>query len=326
MPDGQGATANGGSGEAPPGEWRGETYYGRSQLRHAPFNNWVVGGYIFLAGLSGGAQILSTLADLARGREAAPAVRRGRYVAMLAPTLGSALLVWDLHTPARFYNMFRIFRATSPMSIGTYVLTAFTGFAGLAAAAQVVEDRSGGRVRRFARRTAGIAQVPAAVAGAGLATYTAALLSSTSTPLWAAAPKSMAIRFASASVAAGAAALFLGREDRTALAMQRIALLALGVELASGVAQHRTFEARGVAAALDGPAGQAEKGVTVLGTILPMGLLGASLLSRRLPSLANAASVAVMVGSAALRISIMAAGNESAKRPEIGFAFTEKAR
>ena len=328
MPDDQSAhTAAGapaGRGETPPGEWRGETYYGRSQVRHAPFNNWVVGGYIFLAGLSGGAQILSTLADLTRGADAAPTVRRGRYLAMLAPTLGSALLVWDLHTPARFYNMFRIFRATSPMSIGTYVLSAFTGFAGLTATAQFVAERSNGRVGRMARRTAGVVQVPAAVAGAGLATYTAALLSATSTPLWAAAPKSLAARYASASVAAAAAALFLGREDRTSAAMQRIALAALGVELASGMTLHRAFKTRGVSAALDGPAGQAEKGVTVLGTLLPIGLLGASLLSRRLPSLASGASVATLLGSAALRVAIMAAGNESAKRPEISFAFTEK--
>ena len=330
MPDDQsalqGLAAPAGKGSTPPGEWRGETYYGRNQVKPAPFNNWVVGGYIFLAGLSGGTQILSTLADLTHGKSAAPMVRRGRYLAMLAPTIGSAMLVWDLHTPARFYNMFRIFRATSPMSIGTYVLTAFTGFAGLTATAQFVGDRTGGRVRRLARRTAGVAQVPAAVAGAGLATYTAALLSATSTPLWAAAPRSLAARFASASVAAGAGALFLGREDRAAVAMQRVALLALGVELAADVAQHQAFKARGVSAALDGPAGQAEKGVTVLGTLLPIGLLGTSLLSRRLPSLANAASVAVLAGSAALRVSIMAAGNESARRPEVSFAFTETAR
>ena len=308
----------------PPGEWRGETYYGRNQVKHAPFNTWVVGGYIFLAGLSGGAQILSTLADLTRGRAARSTVRRGRYLAMLAPTIGSALLVWDLHTPARFYNMFRIFRATSPMSIGTYVLTAFTGFAGLTAVAQFVGDHLGGKAGRLARRAAGVTQVPAAIAGAGLATYTAALLSATSTPLWAAAPRSLAARYASASLASAAGALFLGREDRTSLAMQRVALAALGVELAAGVTLHRTFKARGVAAALDGPAGQAEKAVTGLGTLLPVGLLGASLLSRRLPSLANAAAFAVLAGSAALRIATMAAGNESARRPAISFAFTEK--
>ena len=39
------------------GAWQGPTYYGRSQLKPAPFENWVVGGYIFLAGLSGGAAV-----------------------------------------------------------------------------------------------------------------------------------------------------------------------------------------------------------------------------------------------------------------------------
>ena len=35
--------------------WTGPTYYGRPQLKAAPFENPVVGGYIFLAGLSGSA-------------------------------------------------------------------------------------------------------------------------------------------------------------------------------------------------------------------------------------------------------------------------------
>ena len=40
------------------GRWSGPTYYGRSQLKPAPFNNWVVGGYIALAGLSGAAALI----------------------------------------------------------------------------------------------------------------------------------------------------------------------------------------------------------------------------------------------------------------------------
>jgi protein NrfD len=46
-------------------DWNGETYYRREQVKAAPFNNWLVGGYIFLAGLSGAAMLLSTLRDLA---------------------------------------------------------------------------------------------------------------------------------------------------------------------------------------------------------------------------------------------------------------------
>ncbi len=29
-------------------QWDGPTYYGRSQLKQAPFNSWVVGGYVAL--------------------------------------------------------------------------------------------------------------------------------------------------------------------------------------------------------------------------------------------------------------------------------------
>ena len=52
------------------GEWTGPTYYGRPALKEAPFNNWVVGGYVALAGLAGASAILAAIADLTRGREA----------------------------------------------------------------------------------------------------------------------------------------------------------------------------------------------------------------------------------------------------------------
>ena len=187
----------------------GPTYYGRPALKQAPFNNWVVGGYVFLAGLAGSASILAAIADATAGAEAAAGtVRRGRYLPLLAPTIGAALLVWDLHTPQRFYNMFRVAKRTSPMSIGTWILTGFSLSSGLSAALQFLADR--GPRWPWARRAARVANVPAAVLGGGMGTYTAALLSATSTPLWAAAPRAMAAHFGAASMASGAAALSLG--------------------------------------------------------------------------------------------------------------------
>ncbi len=300
------------------------TYYGRSQLKPAPFNNWVVGGYIFLAGLSGASALLAAAGDLGRGREAGGLVRRGRYLSLLAPTIGSALLVWDLHTPQRFYNMLRVAKSTSPMSIGTWLLMSFTGFAGLSAVAQFGADRFGWR---WMRRAARVTQVPAAVVGAGMSTYTAALLSATSTPLWAAAPQALAVRFGSSSIASGAAALSLGeRPGRTRRALDTIALAALATELAAATASHRTYRQKGVAAALDGGWGQAERlGATGAGNLLPLGLHAASLVlgPARAPALSRLASFAVLAGSALLRISIMAAGDESAKRPEISLGYAQ---
>jgi protein NrfD len=302
-----------------PDSWDGTTYYGREQVKAAPFNNWLVGGYIFLSGLSGGAMVLSTLIDLARGRTAERAVRRGRWLALLAPTLGTALLIRDLHTPRRFYNMLRLFKTTSPMSIGSWILVGFGVFSTLTAAAAHVPG-----LRWLAR----FAQVPAAATGAGIATYTASLLSATSTPLWAAAPCATAVRFGASSMAAGAAALSLGEGRRSRLGrdLDKVAVAALAVELAATLSADEQYRRKGVAGAMETLPGVIEEvGAGGLGMALPLGLHAASLLllPRRSRSLSALASLAILAGSAILRISFMAAGDESALRPEISLRLAQ---
>ena len=315
----------------PPAEWDGATYYGREQVKAAPFNNWLVGGYIFLAGLSGGAAVLSTLIDLGggRGKHKRATVRRGRYFSLLGPTIGAVALIADLHTPKRFYNMLRLFKRTSPMSIGSWILVGFGMFSGLVAVAEFAARVPGLRwLRGFAR----VAQVPAAVSGAGISTYTASLLSATSTPLWAAAPRATAVRFGASSMAAGAAALSLG-EGRSRLGrdLDKVALLALAADLAATLSQDEQFRRKGVDGALvDGalqtfPGMIQELGADAFGTVLPIGLFATSLAltRRRSRVLSGAAALATLAGSAILRISFMAAGDESAKRPEISMRFAQ---
>ena len=302
--------------------WDGPTYYGRPQLKAAPFNNWVVGAYIFVGGLSGAAALLSAIADRARGQAAAPVVRRGRFLSMLAPTLGTSLLIYDLHTPQRFYNMLRLVKGTSPMSLGSWILVSFSAFSALGT--QAAEAARWLPRFPWLHRTARASQLPAAVAGAGMTTYTAALLSATSTPLWAAAPQSMAVRFGSSSLAAGAAALALGNTGRMGRTLDKVALLALAAELAATCVSHNTYRRTGVAPALNGEWGKVEKlGATGLGTLLPMGLYAASLARGRSPMLSTLAGLATLAGSATLRVSIMAAGDESANRPDVSFRFTQ---
>ena len=190
----------------------GETYHGLPSLKRS-FWGFPVGAYIFLGGMCGAAQVLTTLGQGLDRR-----------------TGGTVLLIWDLYTPQRFYNMFRIFRATSPMSIGTYVFGAFSLSSAVGAVAELFSARLGRKRGRVLRQAADLAQVPAALSGAGMSVYTAALLAATSTPLWAAAPRGLGARFGAGSVAAGAAALSLGERAgggrETADALDRIALLA----------------------------------------------------------------------------------------------------
>jgi protein NrfD len=307
------------------GIWQGPTYYGRSQLKAAPFNNWVVGGYVAVAGLSGATALIAAIADLTQGDAAASTVRRGRYLSLVAPTIGSLLLIWDLHTPKRFYNMFRVVKGTSPMSIGTWMLTAFSGFATGTAALQFLADRGPGWT--WARRLARVTQIFAAIPGMGLGTYTAALLSATSTPLWAAAPRAMAARFGASSIIAGAASLSLlegsGRRRRS---LDALTLAALSAELAATMASHRTYVRRGVSGALDGHWGQVEKiAATGLGAVLPAVLQSLSLVvGRGRPgAISDAACLAAIAGSLLMRVSMMEAGDESARRPDVSFRFSQ---
>ncbi len=298
-------------------EWDGSTYYDRPQLKPAPFSAVFVGGYVFLAGLSGGAQLLATLLDLTRGTVARIVVRRGRLLALLAPTIGSALLIADLHTPKRFYNMLRVFKRTSPMSLGTWILMAFSGFSGLTAMADRI---------RWLRPAARVAQVPAAAAGAGLGSYTASLFSATSTPLWAAAPRSLAVRFAASSIASAAAALSLcdgRREERRDL--DTVCLAALAVELAATLRADLDYQRTGVDRAFDSPAGRLDTiGGTDIGIIVPLGLLGAGLLTRsRFRSLSAVASCAVLGGSLMMRIGMIGSGQVSASRPDVSLRFAQ---
>ena len=312
---------------APRGKWDGPTYYGRPQLKSAPFNNWVVGSYIFLAGVSGAAMLISGVAEATRGRRASGMARHGRYLSLLAPTIGAALLVYDLHTPKRFYNMLRIAKKTSPMSIGTWILLAFSGAAFTSAGAQFTADRLGRA--SWLRWIARAAHVPAAIAGAGLCSYTASLLASTSTPLWAAAPRMLAMRFGASSIAAGAAALRLfERSSANRASLDQIALAALTAEFAASAVSHRIYRQRGVEEALDGGWGWVETlGVNAAGVMLPAAAHAASLAlrGRGARSPGDVASLAILAGSLLLRVAIMSAGDRSADDPSISFRFSQPA-
>src|SRR5690606_2641364 len=101
-------------------------YYGLPALKASHWR-WMVAIYIFIAGLAGSLQALALLwLATADGPELPSLVGHARYIALLCAVAGGALLIADLKTPRRWYQMLRIFRGTSPMSIGSYVLVGFS--------------------------------------------------------------------------------------------------------------------------------------------------------------------------------------------------------
>ena len=304
------------------------TYYGLPSVKPSLWG-WLVSSYIFAAGIGGSAQVIAAMADFAGYRSLIPIVRKGRYIALGAALTGAPLLIIDLHTPRRWYNMLRIFRTTSPMSIGTYVLMSFGALSAALAAAQFAEDRgaSPGRPMRAGIKAL---QVPATLAGMAMSTYTGALLSSTSTPLWAAAPRRIAALFGASAMASGAAVLTIAtkrdvRGGEAGRALGRLSLLTSAVELALSLSLRARFRQQGVDGALHetGWGAAYDIGVVALGAGLPLLDHGARELahSKRAPSSTVVIPLIVLAGGFLLRHLLLQAGNISARRPRDYFRF-----
>jgi protein NrfD len=299
----------------------GPTYYEQPQVKSSGYGA-LVWSYTWVAGLAGSAQLIATLADLLGRAHLRGLVRQGRAIAAYLPVVGAGLLIADLHTPQRFYNMLRIYRATSPMSIGSYILSAFSGASLLTAFAGAT-----GR-----DRLATAAQLPAAAAGAGMSVYTGALLGATSTPLWSAEPELLAGRFAASAFSTAAAALAIGENLRghpgTAARLEGVAVVASLVEYGFGRASEARYRRRGVGDVLDEPdIASGRHTSALLGVGLPLACLALNAFgARRSRTLSVAGALGMLAGGLVMRATVFRAGNRSAERARDAFALTEEAR
>ena len=298
------------------------TYYSRPQLKPAPFNKVLVGGYVFLAGLVGrGATAVDAAGSDARGSGGGSGAARAAAGDAGADDRQRAA-GGDLHTPQRFYNMLRVFKTTSPMSIGTWILMAFSGFSGITAAAGLLADRF-----RWLRRAARVAQVPAAAAGAGLGhLHRVAVFGDEHAALG-----------SRASGFGGPLRGFVDCFGRGGIEpLRRPAGRAAG----PGCGLHRGAGggAGGNAGGRCGiPSGQGSIGHfkvsdgqletiggTDFGTIVPLGLLAVSLLTgSRSRGCQRPRPVRCWAGSLMMRIGMIGSGQVSAKRPDISLRFTQ---
>jgi protein NrfD len=298
------------------------TYYDLPPLKQS-FYGWKVSAYIWVAGIAGSSQILATIGEFTDREAHAGIIRNGRYIALGGSVVGAGLLIIDLHTPSRFYNMLRIFRPTSPMSIGSYVLTSFGALSAGLAAAQLMQYRGagGGALERVAR----FAQIPAAMTGAAMSTYTGALLAATSAPVWAALPKLLPASFGASAMASAAAALSLlaGGSERETL--HRVELIASTVELALVAMLPGKLREKGIATRIGVAPVLAVAATPLLHQIagaIERPRAGDTGAQTRAVRFGKASAVAVLAGAFLLRHLVLRAGNESAKRPRDYFRFS----
>ncbi|MCF7804756.1 MAG: polysulfide reductase NrfD [Candidatus Marinimicrobia bacterium] len=87
--------------------------------------NWLIVNYLFLAGISAGAFATSGLANYLGGQKYGTVAKVGAYIAPFPVIIGTSLLLFDLGKPLRFWRLFAGIQWTSPMSIGSWLLSIF---------------------------------------------------------------------------------------------------------------------------------------------------------------------------------------------------------
>jgi formate-dependent nitrite reductase membrane component NrfD len=286
------------------------SYYGRPIVKPAPWE-YDIPAYLFSGGLAAGSSLLAAGADL----NDLPALRRtGRLAALGALGFSMAALVHDLGRPERFLNMLRTVKLTSPMSVGTWILSIYGPFAGAAAVSEVLGMLPESKVRgpfklvRLAGRPAGLM---AGLTAPPVAAYTAVLLSDTATPSWHSAYRELPFVFVSSALAASGGLGMLSAPVDQAGPARRVAVGAAVVEL---LAEKQMERSMGITAEPlhKGKAGKlmkAAKALTVAGA-------AGSLLSGRSRTMAVMSGAALMAGSVCTRFGIFEAGQESARDPK----------
>jgi hypothetical protein len=195
---------------------------------------WQIPLYFWFGGIAGGSSLVGLACEVSGDDRSAAVARK---VALAAVTPCAPLLILDLGRPERFFNMLRVFKPRSPMSMGAWCLACFSSVAGLAVAADLT-----GR-RKTARALGGLL----AFFGTYLGSYTGALLAATAVPVWARSHLFLGPIFVCTAVGTGAAAnrlvlvatgMPVGHPTRDALGT--IETAAMGVELAlSTINEHR---------------------------------------------------------------------------------------
>lgn len=186
-------------------------YYGTPVI-HAPHWKWLIIGYFFFGGVSGSAAAIGAYTQLFGGQSTARIGRHAAYVSILALAPCPIFLILDLGRPSRFFNMLRAFRPRSPMSLGTWGLTAFGLISTLGATLHLLHDLDA-RSRR--KKSFSPSQVQesnffallSCLTGLFVAGYTGVLLAATAVPLWSKRPGLLGSLFLSSAMTSGAAAL-----------------------------------------------------------------------------------------------------------------------
>ena len=255
--------------------------------------------YFWVGGTTGAAAAHGAIERL-RGNDAMADVQK--RVALAGLMISSALLVFDLGVPARFLNMLRVLKVTSPMSVGSWILASLGGVVFASNAADWIG----------ARRTGRALEIPAAILGPCLTAYTAALIANTATPVWHEAYAELPFVFAAGGIAgAGACGAAFCPPERARSARRMMTAGTFG-----GLVAMQRMESR-FGPLLSEPYREG-RAATLKRASAALGVAGAliALAGRTNGTATRIAAVLVAASGVCERFAITAAGKQSAADPK----------
>jgi formate-dependent nitrite reductase membrane component NrfD len=275
-----------------------QSYYGRPILKE-PVWQPEIPFYLFTGGIAGGSAVLHLGARLGGNKTLA---RRTLFIGTAADVVSPALLVSDLGRPERFLNMLRVFKVTSPMSVGSWILVA-SGFASTISAALELAGKL--KAVKIA------AELVAGVLGPPLSTYTGTLLADTAIPVWHEARHELPWLFGASAAASAGAAAAITVPPREAGPARRLAVGATVAELGLMEAMHRRLGFVGEVYEKEeaGKFARVSKVCTAAGAAL------LATRGKRSRAAAVGGGALILAGELALRWSVFKAGFQSARDP-----------
>ncbi|WP_249346650.1 NrfD/PsrC family molybdoenzyme membrane anchor subunit [Microbispora sp. H11081] len=281
----------------PDAEFR--SYYGQPILKPPIWHEPHMPAYLYLGGMSGAASAMAAAARLAGHERLELAARTAAFA---GGTVGAAFLVAELGRPMRFLNMMRVFKPTSPMSVGSWTLAAQGGLTSVAV---------GSAVTGVLPRVGDAATLASGLTGVAMATYTAVLLADTAVPAWHEALRELPFLFAGSALASAGAAVMLTTPRAQAGPARAAAVAGAVTEVVAGGLMERRLGLVGEPYRT-GRAGRlmrASRALTLGGGLL-------ATVAGRSRTLTALSGIAITAGALCTRFGVLEAGRASAKDPK----------
>jgi formate-dependent nitrite reductase membrane component NrfD len=276
----------------------------------------IIALYYYVGGLSGASLALAAAGQTINAYPFRQLTKRCRWIGIVGASIGGACLVYDLGRPGRFLYMLRVFRPTSPMNIGAWILSGAVPFTW---GAELLDGFHG--LPGLISRTLGYCS---GLVGLGLATYTGVLVSNSAIPVWSESRSILPLLFAASAVNSAASMLDLFPVPDQPATVTVFGTVGKVGELAASLALEKRLNQ------VDRVALPLRQGVSGFfwraSNVLTVASLAVNFLPMRKRKRQIAAGVLGTLGSLALRYAIHKAGTASAHDSRASFRLQRAAR